>query len=139
MNDSLTHRGPDGDGFHFEPGVVSGTGGLSIIDLEGGKQPLYNEDETVVVTYNGEIYNFQELAKSCSRSGTCSEHTATPKSSCMPGSNGARSAWIALMACLPSRFGTAISERFSWRVTGSASSRFITRCSRTVTSFSARN
>lgn len=63
MNDSLSHRGPDGDGFHFEPGVGFGHRRLSIIDLEGGKQPLYNEDETVVVTYNGEIYNFQELAQ----------------------------------------------------------------------------
>lgn len=62
MNDSLTHRGPDGDGFHYEPGVGFGHRRLSIIDLEGGKQPLYNEDETVVVTYNGEIYNFKELA-----------------------------------------------------------------------------
>jgi asparagine synthase (glutamine-hydrolysing) len=62
MNDSLSHRGPDGDGFHFEPGLGFGHRRLSIIDLEGGKQPLYNEDETVVVTYNGEIYNFQELA-----------------------------------------------------------------------------
>ncbi len=63
MNDSLSHRGPDGDGFHFEPGVGFGHRRLSIIDLEGGKQPLYNEDETVVVTYNGEIYNFRELAQ----------------------------------------------------------------------------
>ncbi len=62
MNDTLSHRGPDGDGFHFEPGVGFGHRRLSIIDLEGGKQPLYNEDETVVLTYNGEIYNFQELA-----------------------------------------------------------------------------
>ena len=61
MNDSLTHRGPDGEGFHFEPGVGLGHRRLSIIDLEGGKQPLYNEDETVVVTYNGEIYNFKDL------------------------------------------------------------------------------
>lgn len=61
MNDTLTHRGPDGEGFHFEPGVGFGHRRLSIIDLEGGKQPLYNEDETVVVTYNGEIYNFKEL------------------------------------------------------------------------------
>ncbi len=63
MNDSLTHRGPDGEGFHFEPGVGLGHRRLSIIDLEGGKQPLYNEDETVVVTYNGEIYNFHEIAE----------------------------------------------------------------------------
>ena len=63
MNNSLSHRGPDGEGFHFEPGVGFGHRRLSIIDLEGGKQPLYNEDETVVLTYNGEIYNFQELVK----------------------------------------------------------------------------
>lgn len=62
MNQTLEHRGPDGDGFHFEPGVGLGHRRLSIIDLEGGKQPLYNEDETVVVTYNGEIYNFVALA-----------------------------------------------------------------------------
>jgi len=62
MNDTLIHRGPDGEGFHFEPGVGFGHRRLSIIDLEGGRQPLYNEDNTVVVTYNGEIYNFQALA-----------------------------------------------------------------------------
>ena len=63
MNDTLVHRGPDGEGFHFEPGVGFGHRRLSIIDLEGGKQPLYNEDETVVVTYNGEIYNFRSLRR----------------------------------------------------------------------------
>ncbi len=61
MNGSLGHRGPDGDGFHFEPGVGFGHRRLSIIDLEGGKQPLYNEDHTVVVTFNGEIFNFKEI------------------------------------------------------------------------------
>jgi asparagine synthase (glutamine-hydrolysing) len=61
MNGSLRHRGPDGDGFHFEPGVGFGHRRLSIIDLEGGKQPLYNEDGSVVVTYNGEIYNFKDI------------------------------------------------------------------------------
>jgi asparagine synthase (glutamine-hydrolysing) len=61
MNGSIGHRGPDGDGFHFEAGVGFGHRRLSIIDLEGGKQPLYNEDNTVVVTYNGEIFNFMEI------------------------------------------------------------------------------
>ena len=61
MNGSLSHRGPDGDGFHFEPGVGLGHRRLSIIDLEGGKQPLYNEDGSVVVTFNGEIFNFMEI------------------------------------------------------------------------------
>jgi asparagine synthase (glutamine-hydrolysing) len=59
MNASLRHRGPDGDGFHVEPGVGFGHRRLAIIDLEGGKQPLYNEDGTVVVTFNGEIFNYQ--------------------------------------------------------------------------------
>jgi asparagine synthase (glutamine-hydrolysing) len=61
MNDLLTHRGPDGDGFHFSPGVGFGHRRLSIIDLEGGRQPLYNEDGSVVVTFNGEIFNFMEV------------------------------------------------------------------------------
>jgi asparagine synthase (glutamine-hydrolysing) len=61
MNGSLSHRGPDGDGFHLEPGVGFGHRRLSIIDLEGGKQPLYNEDHSVVVTFNGEIFNFMEI------------------------------------------------------------------------------
>jgi asparagine synthase (glutamine-hydrolysing) len=63
MNGTLVHRGPDGEGFHVEPGVGFGHRRLSIIDLEGGKQPLYNEDDTVVVTYNGEIYNFKDVER----------------------------------------------------------------------------
>jgi asparagine synthase (glutamine-hydrolysing) len=61
MNGRIGHRGPDGDGFHFEPGVGFGHRRLAIIDVEGGKQPVYNEDHTVVVTYNGEIFNFKEV------------------------------------------------------------------------------
>ncbi|MDH4071474.1 MAG: amidotransferase 1, exosortase A system-associated [Gammaproteobacteria bacterium] len=61
MNGLLNHRGPDGDGFHYSPGVGLGHRRLSIIDLEGGKQPLYNEDGSVVVTFNGEIFNFMEI------------------------------------------------------------------------------
>jgi asparagine synthase (glutamine-hydrolysing) len=61
MNGRIQHRGPDGDGFHFEPGVGLGHRRLSIIDLEGGRQPLYNEDHSVVVTFNGEIFNFKEI------------------------------------------------------------------------------
>jgi asparagine synthase (glutamine-hydrolysing) len=63
MNGAIAHRGPDGDGFHFEPGVGIGHRRLSIIDLEGGKQPLYNEDGSVLVSYNGEIFNYQEIER----------------------------------------------------------------------------
>lgn len=63
MNDSLEHRGPDEQGTYFEPGVGLAHRRLSIIDLSSGQQPLFNEDQTVVVVYNGEIYNFQDLAE----------------------------------------------------------------------------
>jgi len=61
MNDSQAHRGPDGEGVHLEPGVGLGHRRLSIIDLATGQQPLYNEDGSVVVIFNGEIYNYQQL------------------------------------------------------------------------------
>ncbi len=61
MGDRLTHRGPDAEGFHIRGPVGLGHRRLSIIDLSGGAQPLSNEDGTVWVTFNGEVYNFQEL------------------------------------------------------------------------------
>ena len=61
MNESQHHRGPDEGGLHSEPGVGLGHRRLSIIDLSSGHQPLFNEDESVVVVFNGEIYNFLEL------------------------------------------------------------------------------
>ncbi len=61
MNQSQLHRGPDEGGLHIEPGVGLGHRRLSIIDLASGQQPLFNEDKSVVVVFNGEIYNFQTL------------------------------------------------------------------------------
>ena len=61
MNQEQFHRGPDAGGTHFEPGVGFGHRRLSIIDVAGGQQPIFNEDHSVVLVYNGEIYNFQEL------------------------------------------------------------------------------
>lgn len=63
MTDSLRHRGPDGSGFHLDPGVGLGHRRLAIIDVAGGQQPLYNEDSSVALVYNGEIYNFRELTR----------------------------------------------------------------------------
>lgn len=57
----LVHRGPDDSGIFVDPNVALGHRRLSIIDLEGGAQPLANEDGTIQVVFNGEIYNFQEL------------------------------------------------------------------------------
>lgn len=62
MNEAQYHRGPDEGGIHIEPGIGLGHRRLSIIDLSGGHQPLFNEDGTVAVVFNGEIFNFQDLA-----------------------------------------------------------------------------
>ena len=61
MNDSQHHRGPDEGSVHVEPGLGFGHRRLSIIDIATGQQPLFNEDGSVVVVFNGEIYNYQEL------------------------------------------------------------------------------
>jgi len=62
MNQTLFHRGPDEGKLYTEPGLGLGHRRLSIIDISDGQQPLFNEDGSVVVVFNGEIYNFQELA-----------------------------------------------------------------------------
>ena len=69
MNESQGHRGPDESGLHIEDGLGFGHKRLSIIDLSSGQQPLYSEDKSVVVTYNGEIYNFPELTNELKQCG----------------------------------------------------------------------
>ena len=61
MTDAIVHRGPDDEGFHCSAGIGLGMRRLAIIDLAGGHQPLANEDGSVWVVCNGEIYNFREL------------------------------------------------------------------------------
>jgi len=64
MNEKIKHRGPDDEGFYLDENVSLGHRRLSIIDLsEKGKQPLFNEDKSLCLIFNGEIYNFQELKK----------------------------------------------------------------------------
>jgi asparagine synthase (glutamine-hydrolysing) len=63
MTDSLVHRGPDSSGYHVDPRVALGARRLSIIDLETGEQPICNEDGSVVLVCNGEIFNYRELRK----------------------------------------------------------------------------
>lgn len=61
MTEKITHRGPDSDGYYLDECVAMGFRRLSIIDLETASQPLYNEDKTLVLMFNGEIYNYREL------------------------------------------------------------------------------
>lgn len=61
MCDALVHRGPDDVGAHVEQGLELGMRRLAIIDIAHGQQPIYNDDRSLVVVFNGEIYNFQEL------------------------------------------------------------------------------
>lgn len=63
MTRTLIHRGPDDEGYHAGPGIGLGHRRLSIIDVAGGHQPVYNEDGTICVVYNGEIYNYPELSR----------------------------------------------------------------------------
>ena len=61
MNDKIIHRGPNSEGTYIDDTLALGQRRLSIIDLSGGDQPIYNEDKSILIVYNGEIYNFKEL------------------------------------------------------------------------------
>ncbi len=63
MTAAIAHRGPDDEQFHREPGVILGARRLAIVDLEGGRQPIANEDGTVWVAFNGELFEYPELRR----------------------------------------------------------------------------
>ncbi|MEO0575365.1 MAG: asparagine synthase (glutamine-hydrolyzing) [Pseudomonadota bacterium] len=69
MTDAIVHRGPDGEGFLAKGDVVLGHRRLSIIDLEGGDQPIFNEDRSIAIVFNGEIYNYKELREDLVKRG----------------------------------------------------------------------
>src|SRR3990170_6406232 len=69
MCDVMRHRGPDDEGMLVAPGIAIGMRRLSIIDLAGGRQPIQNEDRTVSVVFNGEIYNHRELRDALEAAG----------------------------------------------------------------------
>ena len=79
MMDAIAHRGPDGAGSYFGDGVALGHRRLSIIDIEGGRQPMFNEDKRLAVVFNGEIYNFMELRAQLQAAGHtfASDHSDT--------------------------------------------------------------
>jgi len=80
--DAMAHRGPDDEGFYLDGPLGLGNRRLSIIDLPGGHQPIANEDESVWITFNGEIYNYRDLRRIFWRGGTSSAPTAILKPFC---------------------------------------------------------
>src|SRR5204863_6822020 len=69
MTDVIVHRGPDDSGMYTSPGIGLSMRRLSIIDVEGGHQPISNEDGTVHLVFNGEIYNFRALRSQLESAG----------------------------------------------------------------------
>ena len=69
MADIIAHRGPDSDGYYVGDECALGFRRLSIIDLDGGTQPIYNEDNNMVITFNGEIYNYKEIREKLIKKG----------------------------------------------------------------------
>jgi asparagine synthase (glutamine-hydrolysing) len=69
MGDLIAHRGPDSEGYYCDDTIALGFRRLSIIDLKSGSQPIYNEDKTKVIIFNGEIYNFETLRKELKKKG----------------------------------------------------------------------
>ncbi|MCI5900735.1 MAG: asparagine synthase (glutamine-hydrolyzing) [Hominisplanchenecus sp.] len=78
MMESIRHRGPDGGGSHIDEEIALGFRRLSIIDLDCGNQPMYNENGDIVIVFNGEIYNYQELTRELQEKGhVFSNHSDT--------------------------------------------------------------
>ena len=69
MNDMIAHRGPDDESYYVDDYIAMGFRRLSIIDLKGGRQPISNEDDTMYITFNGEIYNFKEIKEELIKKG----------------------------------------------------------------------
>lgn len=103
----ITHRGPDSEGFFTDERVAMGFRRLSIIDLGGGDQPLFNEDQTLVLTFNGEIYNYPALREELIAAG----HTFSTKSDSEVLLHGFEEWGEELLPKLRGMFGFAIYDR----------------------------
>ena len=124
----LAHRGPDDEGFHVDRNVALGQRRLSIIDLYSGRQPMGNEDGTVWVTFNGEIYNFLELRARAGGIRTPLRHPERHRGH----RPRLRAVWDELPGAVPRHvrlrdLGPAGGDSCSWSVTGSARSLCSTR------------
>ena len=129
MADRIRHRGPDDADYYMDGEISLGFRRLSIIDLEGGRQPILNEDKSKVLMFNGEIYNYQSLREDLLKAG----HVFTTKTDSEVLLHGfeeyALTCSISCVACSRSSFGTRTRKRCSARAITLALSRFTTqRC-----------
>ena len=138
MTDILGHRGPDGEGFHFAPGLGLGHRRLAIVDLAAGDQPLFNEDGTVCVVYNGEIYNFQPLMAELMALGHVFRTRCDTEVIVHAWEEWGRRVSIVSMGSLLLPCGTPGARRCSLPATASVRSRFITAFSPRPAAFRLR-
>ena len=112
MTGAIAHRGPDDEQFHIEPGVALGARRLSIIDLAGGRQPIANEDGSVWVAFNGELFEYPELRERLAGTGaTTWRRAATPRRGSISTKTIARGCSPRPAASSPCRSGTATRAR----------------------------
>ncbi len=108
MTGAIAHRGPDDEQIHIEPGVALGARRLSIIDLAGGRQPLANEDDSIWVAFNGELFEYPELRQQLLvDAGIGSPPVATPRRGSTSTRTGARGCSRRRGDSSPSPSGTA--------------------------------
>ena len=106
MMNRIVHRGPNSAGEYIDQSVALGFRRLSIIDLEGGSQPIYNEDRTKIIIFNGEIYNYQPLREELIKAGHIfSKPTQIQKSCCMDMKNGGTDLLQKVRGCSHLLFG----------------------------------
>mgnify|MGYP000691867008 CR=1 FL=1 len=126
MADRIKHRGPDDAHYYIDDGIALGFRRLSIIDLEGGRQPILNEDGSLVLLFNGEIYNYQELREELIKAG----HVFTTKTDSETILHGyeeyGKKSLTVCAACLLSSSGTRTQKSSLVHAIFSASSRSIT-------------
>ena len=114
MTDAIAHRGPDDESYYVDERLALGFRRLSIIDLEGGRQPMGNEDDSIVIVFNGEIYNFPELRTELIKRG----HTFRTASDTEVIIHGYEEYGEAVLDRLRGMFAFAIYDRRKGRVFG---------------------
>src|SRR5437879_4250804 len=126
MRDVLRHRGPDGEGLWIEGPVGLGMRRLAIVDVAGGRQPMANEDGTVWIVYNGEIYNHAELRPGLEQRGHSYRTRSDTETILHLYEEEGERCVERLQGCSRSRCGTGRAGDSCWRGTGSESSRCTT-------------